>query len=222
MELKKNPKADIHRKRPLWLITGFLVSIVITIIAFTWKTHKKNEPLALYQAEDDFEALIELPMTPPMVTPPPSPPPPKHPLVIEVPDQEGEVVEQEEVDLDTEFTDDLAAETPREEGTDEVFGVAATQAMPVGGMEVFYDYINKNIRYPAAIKKAEIAGSIYLHFIIEKDGSIKDVKVLKGIDNDLDEETVRVVSQAPPWHPGTQGGKPIKMKMLISIPLMIE
>ncbi|MCG8340470.1 MAG: energy transducer TonB [Cytophagales bacterium] len=199
---------------------GFLVSIIITLIAFSWKTYKESEPTTLYQLEGDFEALVEFPMIQPIVTPSP-PPPPRQPVVVEVPDKEADIVE-EEVVLDTEITEELAAETPGEEDTDEVFVAAETQAMPVGGMEAFYDYVYKNIRYPPAAQRAGIEGSVYLHFIIDKDGSIKDVKVLKGISSDLDEEAVKVVSQAPPWHPGTQGGKPIKMRILISIPLKIE
>jgi TonB family protein len=92
--------------------------------------------------------------------------------------------------------------------------------MPVfpGGDEGLYSFISKNIVYPDVAKRAAVEGKIYVQFVVDKDGSVTDVKVQKGIGGGCDEEAVRVVKLMPKWIPGKNKGELVKTR--ISIPIM--
>jgi len=74
-----------------------------------------------------------------------------------------------------------------------------------------------NITYPQQAKKDSIAGRVFINFIIEKDGSVSNVKVLRGIGSGCDEEAVRVVSSMPKWKPGIQNGEAVRVSYNIPI-----
>ncbi|HVV55573.1 MAG TPA: energy transducer TonB [Mucilaginibacter sp.] len=89
-----------------------------------------------------------------------------------------------------------------------------------GGLKQFYQYLTKNTHYPKTAVKYRIQGKVYLSFIIEKDGSISDVKVTKGLSKDIDAEAVRVLRNSPKWIPGTHDRKPIQYHY--SMPMNFE
>ncbi|MDR2906516.1 MAG: energy transducer TonB, partial [Bacteroidales bacterium] len=80
-----------------------------------------------------------------------------------------------------------------------------------GGEEARVKYLSENMIYPSAARDSGIQGTIYVNFIIEKDGSISDVKVVNGIGGGCDEEAIRVVKMMPKWKPGRQRGKPVRV-----------
>jgi len=86
-----------------------------------------------------------------------------------------------------------------------------------GGERALLDYIGKNIRYPEAAKEKEIQGRVFIGMVVEKDGSVGEVKVLRGIGGGCDEEAVRVISSMPKWKPGMQDGKPVRVSYQIPI-----
>ena len=106
MEAKKNPNADLSKKSGLFLNIGFVVSLLLVIVAFEWKSYEKSDLLELGQVNDDFEEMTEVPLT---QQPPPPPPKIKQPEIIEVPDEE-EIEEEIEVDLDIEITEETVIE----------------------------------------------------------------------------------------------------------------
>ncbi|MFY9284520.1 MAG: energy transducer TonB, partial [Miniphocaeibacter sp.] len=86
-----------------------------------------------------------------------------------------------------------------------------------GGLENMYKYIKDNLKYTDLAKKTNITGTIYVEFTVEKDGSLTDVHVIRGIGGGLDEEAIRVVESMPKWQPARQGGMPVKVKYQIPI-----
>jgi len=80
-----------------------------------------------------------------------------------------------------------------------------------GDYNKFTEWVFKNLRYPEEAAQNGIQGKVYLEFLIDVDGYIKNVKVIKGVDKLLDAEAVRVVSSSPPWKPGFQRDKPTKV-----------
>jgi TonB family protein len=80
-----------------------------------------------------------------------------------------------------------------------------------GGMEKLFQYLSKNVRYPENCRKKMISGVVLSEFIVEKDGSISNIKVIVSADPDLDAEAIRVISSFPKWIPGTQQGKPVRV-----------
>ncbi|MFD2163179.1 energy transducer TonB [Paradesertivirga mongoliensis] len=89
-----------------------------------------------------------------------------------------------------------------------------------GGIQRFYQYIGQSYKYPAAAVKARVSGRIHIQFVIEKDGSVTDVKVLKDLGYGTTEEAVRVIKRSPRWKPGIQKGK--KVRVLYTLPLNLQ
>ena len=150
-------------------------------------------------------------------------PPPKiqQPQIIEVPDEE-EIEEEIEVDLDIEITEetiieDFEFDEPAEEEAEEIFTIVEDQPAPKGGMAAFYEYVSKNMKYPAQARRMGIEGKVFVQFIVDKDGSITEVQAIKGIGAGCDEEAIRVLKNAPKWNPGKQRGRPVKVRMILPI-----
>lgn len=103
-----------------------------------------------------------------------------------------------------------------------ICGAIVSSAEPVGGFKQFYRYIRQNLKYPAKARRTGIDGRVYVQFFVEKDGSIVDVKVLKGLGSGCDEEAMRLVKAAPKWIPEKHRGSPVKAKVSIPIPFVLR
>ena len=91
-----------------------------------------------------------------------------------------------------------------------------------GGLQAFYTFLGKNIRYPATARKNKTQGRVIISFIVEKDGSITNVKIVRGIGDGCDEEAARVLNISPKWSPGIQNGKPVRVAYTVPIAFTIE
>ena len=100
---------------------------------------------------------------------------------------------------------------------DEIFLKVEQQPVPVGGMGEFYQYIQTNLTYPEDAKAQGIEGKVFVQFVVAKNGKLMDVKAVKGIGAGCNEEAVRVVKESLPWHPGSQRGTKLNVKMIMPI-----
>ena len=159
--------------------------------------------------------------------PPPPPPVLQQPEIVEVPEEE-ELDQQIEMELDVEVKQDMVPDVPVKidappppppvvEKEEEIFLIVETQPEPEGGMEAFYKFINKNLEYPKQARRMGVEGKVFMQFVVDKDGTLTDIKVLKGIGSGCDEEALRVLKMAPKWKPGKQRGRPVKVRMSIPI-----
>ena len=103
------------------------------------------------------------------------------------------------------------------EKVDEIFDVVETQPSPPGGMSAWNKYLSDNLKYPTQARRMGVEGSVIVVFVVNTDGSIQDVEVLRGIGGGCDEEAVRVVKGAPKWEPGKQRGRPVRTRMRLPI-----
>ena len=219
MEAKKTEQADLNKRKGLFYNIGLLLSMVIVVTAFEYRQGGDGEMVNLGQVSDDFEDLLEIP---PTEQPPPPPPKIQQPEIIEVPDEE-EIEEEIEVDLDVEITEEtvieeiVIEEAPEEEVAEEIFTIVEEPATPVGGMEAFYKFVRKNLKYPSQARRMGIEGKVYVQFVVDTDGGITDVKAVKGIGAGCDEEAVRVINRSPRWNPPKQRGKPVKQRIILPI-----
>ena len=224
MESKKHPRKDVNKYRTLFFNVGLFMSIMLTILAFEWKSYDDEAMVDLGQVNDDFEDLLEIP---PTEQPPPPPPKIQQPEIIEVPDEE-EIEEEIEVDLDVEITEDevieniIIEEAPKEEKAEEVFLFVEEPATPKGGYNAFYQYIKKTLRYPAQARRMGIEGKVFVQFVVSEDGSLSEVKAIKGIGAGCDEEAVRIVKNAPKWNPPRQRGKPVQQRIIVTIVFQLQ
>jgi len=100
---------------------------------------------------------------------------------------------------------------------DGIFLIVEDPATPEGGMTAFYDYVRTNLKYPAEALEKGLSGKIFVEFVVQKDGSLANIKILKGIGEGCDEEAIRVVQDSPPWIPGKQRGIIIKQRLVLPI-----
>ena len=91
-----------------------------------------------------------------------------------------------------------------------------------GGVEALMDFVAKNVVYPQEAMDKEISGRVYVSFVIEKDGSVNEVKVMKGIGGGCDDEAVRVIKAMPKWKPGKQDGKPVRVSYMMPITFKLQ
>lgn len=219
VETKKNPKADLTRTTGLFLNIGLVISLLLVILAFENKVYEDGSQVSLDAQGEDFEDLMDIPQT---NQPPPPPPKKVQPEIIEVPDEE-EIEEEIEIDLDVEMTEETVIEevvfddAPEEEEVDEIFTIVEDQPLPNGGYPAFYQYVQKKLKYPAQARRMGIEGKVFVQFVVDKDGSITEVKAVKGIGAGCDEEAVRVIQGAPKWKPGKQRGRSVKVRMILPI-----
>lgn len=222
MEPKKTEKADLTKKTFLFFNIGLVVSLALALAAFTYKVKDDTGGADLGNQQAIIEEIIDVPVTEQL--PPPPPPKIEQPQIVEVPD-ETEIEEDLEIDMDTE-TDvtETVADIPiapvvveEKEDPNTIFTVVEETAAPVGGMAAFYEYVGKKIKYPAQARRMGIEGKVFVEFVIEKDGSITDVKAIKGIGGGCDQEAERILASAPKWKPGKQRGKPVRQKMVLPI-----
>lgn len=90
-------------------------------------------------------------------------------------------------------------------------------AIPVGGMHAFYYFVGDNLRYPKKSRNAGVQGRVFVEFRVDVDGSIIDIKILRGVSADIDEEAMRIISLSPKWIPGSKGGRPVKQRIILPI-----
>jgi len=149
----------------------------------------------------------------------------------EVPDEEiptQEELKQVEVSTVTnEGTEEVVFEEPVkqvvvEDDEDKIFTVVEQQAEFPGGMEALYKFLNKNIRYPSSARRMGVDGKVYVQFVVDKEGKISDVSIIKSLSADCDKEAVRLVQLMPPWKPGRQNGRSVKSKFVLPLTFKLE
>lgn len=219
MEPKKNPKIDLSRKSGMLLNIGMALSLFFVIVAFEWRSYDDAGLVDLGTVDDDFEDILDIP---PTEQPPPPPPKVQIPEIIEVPDEE-EIEEEIEVELDVEVTEETVVEdivfeeAPEEENVDEIFTIVEESASFPGGLAAWGKYLNKEMKYPRQAQRMGIEGRVFVQFVVERDGSLTDIQVVKGIGAGCDEEALRVITNGPKWKPGKQRGQPVRQKMIQNI-----
>ncbi len=225
MEAKKSPKADLESKKTIFIQIGLIIALAVIFVAFEWKTYEKTvEDIGQREVIDIPEEII--PITEQKVKPPP-PPPPKQVVKIRVVEDDVEV--EDDIMIDVEATEDMEVEEyiPVEMDEDEaeeaqIFMVVESMPAFPGGENALNRYLAENIKYPQMAKESGIQGRVFVTFVVERDGSVTDVKVLRGIGGGCDEEAIRVVKGMPRWSAGKQRGKPVRVQFNLPIKFTLQ
>jgi protein TonB len=208
---KKNPKISLENKKAMFFQIGLAITLIVVLIAFEWKSYdKSNYNLGNLNLDDMEEEII--PITRQEVKPPPPPPPP--PEIIEIVEDEVEIEKELEIE-ETETDEDEIVEI--EEDDEEFFMVVENMPEFPGGDLGLMKFIQKNVKYPAIAKEYNITGKVYVSFIVDKLGKVTNVKIVRGVDKNLDAEALRVVSLLPKYKPGKQRGKSVRVMFTIPI-----
>ena len=225
MEVKKSAKANLEDKKLLLREIGLVVALLVVLGAFQWSSKEKSTETL--QA-DNF-VVVEEEMVPITTdVPPPPPEAPKEPVVsdiIDILDDDIKVdntllLSTEDEGLAITVKDYVAESTYVEEEIEEEVPFAIVEHKPKfqgGDQNDFTKWVFNNIVYPEIAKENGVQGRVILQFTVDKDGSVKNVKVLRGVDSSLDKEAVRVVSSSPKWEPGRQRDKPAKVTFVFPV-----
>lgn len=223
MELKKNPKADLEKRRGLYLEIGLVVSLAACLVAFNVKSYDKEDVEVIQHeaVQEEEEIVIQTADN----TPPPPPPPevPEVTTVIEIVDDNKEDIKEVSFNVEvTEETKNIEITPVKiEEEVDEeevkIFTVVEQDPEFPGGMEALYKYLAQNIKYPQLARDNNITGKVYVTFVVERDGSIANPKVLRDIGGGCGQEAIRVVKSMPKWAPGKQRGKAVRVQFNLPV-----
>ncbi|HCS88275.1 MAG TPA: energy transducer TonB [Bacteroidales bacterium] len=227
MQTKKSQKASLENKKFTYLLMGFVLVLSICYVAFEWT----EKDVTKYEVVNDdilFEDEIEIQQTTQETTPPPPPPPPV---------QEVEALTIVENDVETQHieiqTEDKAedvvviappVEAPEEEEEVEtVFVIVEKMPEFPGGNERLFKYLSENLKYPVIAQENGIQGRAICQFVVNRDGSIVDVEVVRSAgDASLDKEAVRVIKSMPKWTPGKQRGKAVRVKYTLPVSFKLQ
>ena len=229
MEIKKTPKADLENKKSTWLLVGYVIVLAFMFIAFEWT--KRDIKIDTSQAITDLvfeEEIIPITEQPEQAAPPPPPaaPPIAETLTIVEDDadvEETTIATSEETNQAVEIKYVPVAveeEEPEEQTIFEV--VEQMPEFPNGGMAGLMQYLSKNIKYPTIAQENGTQGCVTVQFVVNRDGSIVDTKVLRGVDPYLDKEAIRVISSMPKWKPGMQRGKAVRVKYTVPVMFRLQ
>ena len=212
MEIRKNPKSDLEKKKSYLFQIGMIIALVAVMTAFEYKSYDKT---AIMLSRDTFHEIPEdlVPVT--IHKNKPLPPPVKKIYINIVDDLKEDVMDLNIDALATEDTPvpDYFPVKAKEEIIPDDIPIAIPEIMPEfpGGFPALYKYLNDQVQYPVSAKEMGIQGTVYLSFVVEKDGSISHVEILRGVGGGCTEEAIRVVKAMPDWSPGTQMGRPVRV-----------
>ncbi len=225
MQVKKSEKASLEKDKIVYVLMGLVFVLSLCYVALEW-TEREVTKYDVTDTEFLFEEEVEIQQTS-QETPPPPPPPAVQ--EVEVLNVVEDNVETESIEVNTEETETevvIAApvEAPVEEEEEEVVFVVV-ESMPEfpGGQQALFKYLSENVKYPVIAQENGIQGRVICQFVVNKDGSIVDVEVVRsGGDASLDKEAIRVIKSMPKWKPGKQRGKPVRVKYTVPVNFKLQ
>lgn len=227
MEVKKTQKADLENKKSFFLQIGLVLALALTWAAFEWKVDTaKTDTIETVADASAAEEMAQITRQ----APPPPPPPPPAPQVSDVlsiantdDDFDDElVIKDVEADANAEVEIVPIVEDVEETGESQIFVRAEVMPEFPGGPSAMYAYLGKNMKYPTIALENGIQGRVFVGFVVDKDGSITNVKVLRPVDPYLDKEAVRVVQAMPKWSPGKQGSKTVRVSYTVPVNFQLK
>lgn len=218
MEVKKTPKADLENRRTLYTEIGLVVALLVVWGAFSYST-KEKAVASLGEDTQVVEVEDMVPIT--QETPPPPPEAPKIPVLsdqIDIVEDDIKVDDnfmslEDDANLGVEIMDYIE-EVKEEVVEEEAIPFQLVEEKPSfngGDANEFSKWVNSKLQYPEIAKENGVQGRVTLQFTVNPDGSVSNVKVLRGVDSSLDKEAVRVVSMSPKWKPGKQRDRAVKV-----------
>lgn len=238
MEIKKSKKADLEGQKGTGLLIGYILALASMLVAFEWTTKEyiETEPV-IYASYAPMEEETPPITQPPIFTAAP-PPPAEVPKVAEILDivENDEEIEEEEIqsteDTNEAITGPVSQHTgpvmtgpvvtEEDTGEGEIFQVVEQMPMFPGGDEALIKWLYDNLKYPAIAQDNGIQGRVMVQFTVNKDGSIVDPEIFRGVDGSLDKEALRVVKAMPKWSPGKQRGKPVRVRYTLPVMFRLQ
>lgn len=231
MEVKKSKKADLEGQKSTSMLIGYIFALGAIFAAFEWTTreYKETEPV-VFAAYAQMEEEVP-PVTQPIfqMAPPPPQEVPQVPEILDIVD-DNEELEEEEIQSSEETNEATTGPsapvtgavmgpvaTIEESDEDDIFQVVEEMPEFPGGEAKLLEYLAKNIKYPERAREQGVQGKCIIEFVINKDGSVVEPKVVRSLEAQCDNEAMRVIRTMPKWKPGKQRGKPVRVKYTVPV-----
>ena len=220
MEQKKTKRANVERQAGFtgnFFLVGLVVSIAAVIITFQWRSYDETQQKMTSDIKvPEEEQIAEVTKQKKKKPKPPAPP------EIEVVEDDVDVEDDQPEVQSADMVEDMSVDLPsgggeKTEKEDEIFVAVEDQPQFPGGKSELFRYLRNTINYPRSAKEAGIEGTVIVNFVVNKDGSITDVQVQRGVTEKLNQEAKRVVRDMPDWNPGKQRGKPVRVRYRVPI-----
>ncbi|MBQ8270046.1 MAG: energy transducer TonB [Bacteroidaceae bacterium] len=229
LEVKKSAKVNLEQHKTTWLLIGYILVFAVLFVAFEWTATEKKHTGEIVSAGILLEEEIMVPITMPEKKVVPPPPQAKQITeILEIVDDEAEIEESELASVEetgevVEIADVgnvVVEEIPEEEPILQI-----VEQMPEfpGGMQALMKYLKENINYPRISRENGSQGKAFINFVVNTDGSIQDIEVLRSSsDVYLDKEALRVVGAMPKWNPGKQAGKAVRVRFTLPVTFRLK
>ncbi|MBB6324865.1 protein TonB [Algoriphagus iocasae] len=218
MENKKNPSSDIGRLSGMIFNLGLMLSVASVLVAFEWKAYEDYQ-IKTFDKEDNTWDILDIPVT---NQDPPTPPPVIQQPEIEIIEDDIIIdkldavidfgIEEEPIPIDLAPSGPPVVEDP-----DEIKEFVEVQASFKGGMEKWYEYLKKNLKYPTQARRIGLEGTVIVRFVVNTDGSIQDVELVRTVGGGCDEVALDVIKNSPNWLPGRMKDRPVRSRMTMPI-----
>ncbi|MDR1258129.1 MAG: TonB family protein [Tannerellaceae bacterium] len=231
MEVKKTKRADLEGGKAPSFLMGIIIGCAVLFVGFEWGTQDVqvvgDSGIAEIIAEEDIE------ITRPEDAPPPPPPPPA-PVATEVLNVVEDNVELEQQEIITTEDTQTAAQVQtyvapaaaiqeeEEESAQQIFTIVEENPAFPGGEGELLKYLSSSIKYPVIAQENGIQGRVTCSFVVNRDGSVVDAEVVRGVDPSLDKEALRVIGLMPKWSPGKQRGKPVRVRFMMPVTFRLQ
>ncbi len=217
--MKYYKKHNINHLRSLFFTFGLVVSLFLVITAFQWQTLPTNTMISCPFPEVDQLIIPEMPAT--TQPPPPSPKPKVNtPSKIIVKLEETLKTNLIPAKISTPTIENFEYDHHQEppiNAAEAPFEIIEDPPLPIGGYQAFGAFLKKHLKYPRQAKRLNIEGKVFVQFVVNENGSITNLTILKGIGAGCDKEAIRVLKKHPKWKPGYQRGRAVKVKMVLPI-----
>jgi periplasmic protein TonB len=219
MKTKKSEKANLEKKRWLFFQIGLILSLALVLAAFEWGSSGSNRTFNEFKQTGVEEDLIEITMH--KEKEPEIPKPKPNPVLDVVLD----LLEQEDVEINVEVTHETVNDPDfridkiieKEPEDDAIYSYVQVYPKFPGGEAAMRGFFSSNLVYTRMAREINLQGTVYVSFVVYKDGSIGGIEILRGLGAGLDEEVIRVLSEMPDWIPGNQNGKSVNVKFAIPV-----
>ena len=223
MEIKKTKRANIENSKSTFKLIGLIISLSFVWFSFEYKAYDKSNSnyAAIDLIIDDGDIILQT------VRDKPKPPPPKITSIIEVIENSKEDVPEIDINIETSTFEDIQAlkvpevEEPEYSETTVFITVETFPTYP-GGDAARLSYLRDNLDYPEMAHNLNIQGTVYVQFVVEKNGEITNVSIARGIGSGCDEAAVNAVKNMPPWNPGLQRGIPVRTRFIMPIRFVLK
>jgi protein TonB len=228
MERKKTNRANLENKKVIFLQVGLIAALSLCLLAFEWRTYDR---LVFEKPASDWSAVDELlPINTEQRKPLPPPPVARPVYTINIVDKPDALPDDFTI-FDASITEDwqnpVVIPLPEEVSNpaeDSVYNRHTLETQPEfpGGEVALYEFLYRNIKYPKMAVEAGIQGTVFVGFVIEKDGSISNTWIERSPNGLLSDESERVVAAMPPWSPGKQSGVPVRVRFILPVKYKLQ